>query len=920
MDQALHHRIYQFINKFCHVEFNGLQLQDIKNVATFMSIPAQGKRKDVLIEEICKVLYQVILRSNNMFNGFNSGFPSANYDINYLASNPHVRRVIEKYNEAVQNPAALYNASQPILHNYPQQTFLNNHYNLLQLAQESLPRHGPAMQHLQADKSNAKKCICGMAAQTETDSSTVICVRQGCDRRCHYQCVKIKAGSDETRVYECFDCVLKNFDPLHEVIETLKFPSKLDNSKLDFLIEHNMCKAMELNQNIGMEIRCLRLEEKVIEQTWPHQGELYIDNRRELEFKPLQANSSLKKRKDEKLFTRNVREGINSVLIKYHPHGNHRDKNATETYVAGVYLVKKLPPEELVQKITQNNKRSAAECKRRVTEQFKSDGLEIDKLSYSLTCVLDMQPLKTPAKGIFCKHVNCFSLENHISVTYRNNQRKWLCPICRTKAHELIVDAYFQEILQEAHELNVFATEFPEVTFHSSGDYTFSGKEKEMKKRAKENKIKNESACALAPELSKGKSETAKAAKKQAAVTIVLDSDEEQEDAASSHKQTQQKQSNTEFDKAQPQQHSATEPKNGVEEQILDVVPEPIVLSHRIGPTDPSRPSQTDAKILDRQDIGTGAIVGSTTNKSIDKDSVILQNSDLGPVAGATQNREASELISDNKPLPQKLMAERAPNKLNQRELEELIKNSNAAPYKSVLVDTLNSAAHHPPRTENSPDIQNNFEIIELEQSQIQTERESLSRKPTKLYQDMDTLLTDTHKNIRELLKYSEKDGELRSYSQFVKNETRTITKSKAYPISRNKKFLRLLPRCFPDELKLPRNHNPDAVTKKKQTSKDIAIANGQEIFTSDRVEPKSMQKKVKSEKPPTKEPETLTESSTKDFDTRNSAGKDVSSSNIPLPRYQVTDTHNQDALDIAAGNGEFKYKGNAHSDPICLD
>lgn len=39
------------------------------------------------------------------------------------------------------------------------------------------------------------------------------------------------------------------------------------------------------------------------EPTWPDIGELTLNGRRVFEFKPLQCNSSLKKRKDEKFTT-----------------------------------------------------------------------------------------------------------------------------------------------------------------------------------------------------------------------------------------------------------------------------------------------------------------------------------------------------------------------------------------------------------------------------------------------------------------------------------------------------------------------------------------------------------------------------------------------------------------------------------------
>ena len=59
-------------------------------------------------------------------------------------------------------------------------------------------------------------------------------------------------------------------------------------------------------RTIGIEIRCIRIDGKDIktlyETTWPDLGEILINDKKLLELKPLQQNSSLKKRKDEKIF------------------------------------------------------------------------------------------------------------------------------------------------------------------------------------------------------------------------------------------------------------------------------------------------------------------------------------------------------------------------------------------------------------------------------------------------------------------------------------------------------------------------------------------------------------------------------------------------------------------------------------------
>jgi E3 SUMO-protein ligase PIAS1 len=55
----------------------------------------------------------------------------------------------------------------------------------------------------------------------------------------------------------------------------------------------------------AVEVRCIKLDGKANaeEPTWPDIGELQLNGRKVFEFQPLQVNSSLKKRKDEKFTT-----------------------------------------------------------------------------------------------------------------------------------------------------------------------------------------------------------------------------------------------------------------------------------------------------------------------------------------------------------------------------------------------------------------------------------------------------------------------------------------------------------------------------------------------------------------------------------------------------------------------------------------
>lgn len=506
-----------------------LQLQDIKKLALFMNIPIQNKRKDLIIEDINKVLYYMMAKPKNIPNW---DLHLINYDLDYLRTDPHLNQIIIKYQEAMKNnndrssekPKFPWEQGASQYSTRPGNPF---HTSLHQLVGENTKT---------TPKSKALACLCGIIISSGTKEPHTLCINEACGRKMHTNCTKLKNPNEEAKIFECFDCVLRKCDPLHEILSTLQTSTQLtSNKKIDFYIDNETISQIKSNENIGIEVRCIRLEEKYLEQTWPQKGSLCLNNKKELEFKPLQNNSSLKKRRDEKFFSRNVNSGSNSLVIKFEESqdfGSGRTKERPSeggTFVIAVYLIKKLKPEELIEKVKQKCKRDIGECKKRVVAQFTSEVLQIDKLRYNLCCSLDMRPLKTPAKGAHCKHANCFSLENFVNVWQKNNQRKWQCPICKLKAYDIVVDTYFQEIMQAAKELEVLQSESPDVVFSSNGEYTFPGKEKELQLLKLGKKLKGESRFGLESkmDIENAGNHSKKSGK---AVPIVLDIDDDEEE------------------------------------------------------------------------------------------------------------------------------------------------------------------------------------------------------------------------------------------------------------------------------------------------------------------------------------------------------------------------------------------------------
>jgi len=66
-----------------------------------------------------------------------------------------------------------------------------------------------------------------------------------------------------------------------------------------------------------------------------------------------------------------------------------------------------------------------------------------------LICALTTEKLRYPARGIFCKHFQCFDLRNYIMMTSASSNPRWVCPICKASCYEYRIDCILTEILNQ---------------------------------------------------------------------------------------------------------------------------------------------------------------------------------------------------------------------------------------------------------------------------------------------------------------------------------------------------------------------------------------------------------------------------------------------------------------------------------------
>jgi hypothetical protein len=97
--------------------------------------------------------------------------------------------------------------------------------------------------------------------------------------------------------------------------------------------------------------------------------------------------------------------------------------------------------------INQSSNDPSASRKKMMQSFQNSDDIACMEDELSLRCKISMARIRTPAKGLNCRHLQCFDLDTFLEFARRHSN--WLCPNCDQPlcASDLRVDALFKQAL-----------------------------------------------------------------------------------------------------------------------------------------------------------------------------------------------------------------------------------------------------------------------------------------------------------------------------------------------------------------------------------------------------------------------------------------------------------------------------------------
>jgi hypothetical protein len=383
-----------------------------------------------------------------------------------------IRVVLTNYLIAPIMKAALKNLSLSDLRSLARDQGLSQNGNktsIIKSLQSHIEQHSPALHESSCkaahdllrflsspDPSQAHNDLSSLSCVCTNESGPLICCTK-CGKTQHLKCV---SRNRDLTPYLCPLCLLQQLGPFDAPCEQLLKPwlvrpSQPQGVNCFEVAEQVLTVPPALREKIEaargrlqLQLRCVKLDGECMAQSWPARGALVVNGKVAMRF-DTSANPNAKKRKDLPL---NVTELL--------PAGKHtvgiiNQGNTVFSHVAAVFVVEGRSIEELVQEVISGSKVGYEECREKILNTFRMGDQDIrsSSMKFNLKCPYTMTLMDTPVRGVNCGHLQCFNLRPYISIQKTSRVNLWKCPICGKYVYNMLVDRYFESIVNKAKQV-----------------------------------------------------------------------------------------------------------------------------------------------------------------------------------------------------------------------------------------------------------------------------------------------------------------------------------------------------------------------------------------------------------------------------------------------------------------------------------
>ncbi|KAG6611193.1 SUMO ligase [Phytophthora cinnamomi] len=306
------------------------------------------------------------------------------------------------------------------------------------------------------------------------DGARCFCVMQGvsgkvvkcadCGLAVHAKCHQLITLSGE---WYCEMCRSKTYDPFYRVQKTVldpnfvRFAKTSSSFRLEYYITDNDLNNMYANRDpkpgsmtprsLELQLRCFAVKEDLAAgHCWPASTQLSVNGFGvpiTQRAPPGHANPSKVLRELPANIFQYSRVGRNVVDV--------RTTENPSVFGFMVQIVEVRDINELVKEVKEASKNLTYEsAKQDVIKSFGSedeDDVVATVTMLSVRCPLGLCVINLPARGLHCKHLQCFDLKTFMLFSKKARSKAWRCTVCHhfIKASDLRIDPYLKKLLAE---------------------------------------------------------------------------------------------------------------------------------------------------------------------------------------------------------------------------------------------------------------------------------------------------------------------------------------------------------------------------------------------------------------------------------------------------------------------------------------
>lgn len=300
------------------------------------------------------------------------------------------------------------------------------------------------------------------------------CVTQGvsgkvvkcvdCGLAVHAKCHQLIALSGE---WYCEMCRAKTYDPFYHVQKTVldpnfvRFSKSASSFRLEYYITDNDLNNMYANRDpkpgsmtpgsLELQLRCFAVKEDLgAGHCWPASTQLSVNGFAvpiTQRAPPGHANPSKVLREIPANVFQYSRVGRNVIDI--------RTTENPSVFGFMVQIVEVRNINDLVNEVKEASKHLTYEsAKQEVIKSFGNedeDDVVATVTMLSVRCPLGLCVIDLPARGLNCKHLQCFDLKTFMLFSKKARSKAWRCTVCHKyiKASDLRIDPYLKKLLAE---------------------------------------------------------------------------------------------------------------------------------------------------------------------------------------------------------------------------------------------------------------------------------------------------------------------------------------------------------------------------------------------------------------------------------------------------------------------------------------